>query len=333
MFLHALVISGRIIKSHRIAISWMAILSLAMVCVNAVTNSSARAAHAQQETQDIHVRPPNLPMQAYLTKLYVSVYDRDGKLVDELPREAFHLYEDKAVQRISAFGHTDEAFRIGLLVDTSGTMFKMMGPVKEALKRFVQASNPQDKFFGATFADSVIPVTSIQALIDSVDARGSTKARDALYFGLVELEDTRNFKKALVIISDGGDNSSRHSRDDVLKLVREAGVPIYALGLLDALSPGSDREQQTVGSHFLDEACKLSGGRFIRVKQLTDLPDLAAEIGTELRKQYTLSYYPTSGIQGPHDVRWRKIEVKVETKGVRGPLKVVAPPGYVAQPQ
>jgi Ca-activated chloride channel family protein len=208
-------------------------------------------------------------------------------------------------------------------------MFHAWMPTKEAVDRFVQASNAQDKFFGATFDDSVHPAASIEELKALMFARGSTKMRDALYFGLVELEDTHNSRKALLIISDGGDNSSRHSQADLLKLVREAGVPIYTLALANANS-GVGREQVAAGSRFLSELCKMSGGRFVSVKESTQMPNLAAEIGTELRKQYMLGYYPSSGIQGPNDVRWRKLEIKVQANGVRGPLKVAAPEGYVA---
>jgi Ca-activated chloride channel homolog len=322
MFLHGLVISDRTIKSHRIAFSWAAILSLAMVCACA-----GMAANSQGPTQQ---KTPLVGDWANLTTLYVSVYDRDGKAIDGLARDSFHVFEDKEEQRISKFGQQDEPLRIGLLVDTSGSVFQQQGPAKEALRHFVQACNPQDRFFGATFADSVTAVATVQELIDSMDARGSTKMRDALYFGLVELEDTRNSRKALLIISDGGDNSSRHSQADLLKLVREAGVPIYALAGRDSRV---NREQVAAGSHFLDELCKMSGGRFVNVKELTEMPNLAAEIGTELRKQYMLGYYPTRGMQGPNDLRWRKLEVRVQASGARGPLKVVAPEGYVATPR
>jgi Ca-activated chloride channel family protein len=326
MFLHELVISDRIIKFQRIAISWTAIISLVMVCACAGIVGARRQSSDSQSGQTEKPRATGV-ISISQTVLHISVYDKDGKLVEGLPRDAFHVYEDKVEQKIAEFDEKDEPLRIGLLVDTSGSVFQQERQTKDSVKRFVQAGNPEDKFFGATFADSVTPVATIQELLDSIDARGSTKMKDALYFGLVELEDTRNFRKALLIISDGGDNSSRHSQADLLKLVREAGVPIYALAGRDSRVT---REQVAAGAHFLDELCRMSGGRFVNVKELTEMPELAAEIGTELRKQYMLGYYPSSGIQGPNDVRWRKLEVKVQAGGARGPLKVVAPEGYIA---
>jgi Ca-activated chloride channel family protein len=306
----------------------MAIFSLVGVC------ACAGIVAARGQSSDLQVSQTEKPRATGVisipqTVVHISVYDKDGKLMEGLTRDAFHVYEDKVEQKIAEFDEKDERLRIGLLVDSSGSMFHAWMPTKEAVDRFVQVSNAEDKFFGATFDDSVHPVASIEELKALMFARGSTKMRDALYFGLVELEDTRNTRRALLIISDGGDNSSKHTQADLLKLVREAGVPIYALALANPNS-GVGREQVAAGSRFLSELCKMSGGRFVNVKELTDLSAVAAEIGTELRKQYMLGYYPSSGIQGPSDARWRKLEVKVQTKSERGPLKVVAPEGYIA---
>lgn len=323
MFLHGLVISDRIIKFKRIAFSWTAILSLAMVCACAGVVGARRQSSDSQSSQTEKPRPIDaggVPLKS----VYVSVFGRDGKFVEGLGPDAFDVVEDGERQKVSVVNQKDEPLRIGLLVDTSGSVFQQEQQTKDSLKRFVQASNPQDKFFGATFADSVTPVATVQELLDSIDARGSTKMRDALYFGLVELQDTRNVRKALLIISDGGDNNSRHTQDEIRKLVREAGVPIYALAGRDSRVT---RQQVAAGAHFLDELCKMSGGRFVQVKELTEMPKLAAGIGTELRKQYMLGYYPSNGT---NDARWRKLEVKVQTKGERGFVKVVAPEGYIA---
>lgn len=301
------------------------IVASAVVCAGAATSGFASQAAKSQDSPREHPGVIGV-IEVPLANLWVSVYDRDGKVVDGLTMDAFHVYEDKAEQKIAVFNQQDQPIRIGLLVDSSGSMSSKYVPAKEAVKRFVQVSNPQDKFFGATFDDSVHPVASPQELMDLMFARGSTTMLDALYFGLVELEDTRNVRKALLIISDGEDNHSKHTRDEVMKLVREAGVPVYALGLSDARP--EERAQMVAGQKFLRELCNLSGGRLVLVKQATELPDLAAEIGSELRKQYMLSYYPTNGMQGPHDLRWRKLEVKVEAKGIRGPLKIYAPEGY-----
>jgi Ca-activated chloride channel family protein len=331
MFLHGLVISGRIIKPHRIAISWMAIFSLVGVCACARIVGARGQSSDLQASQTEKPNSQSLPLRVPLTTLYVSVYDRDGKFVEGLDHDAFDIAEDGARQRIAIFSENDEPLKVGLLMDTSGSMMHKIAPETEAVKRFVQGTNPQDKFFGATFDESVHPIVSTQelsaALANSI-ARGSTTMRDALYFGLVELKDTRNGRKALLILSDGEDNHSSHSREDIRRLVKETGAPIYGV-LMRRQSRGATREEEGDEPQFLKEICNLSGGRLVEAKELSQVPDIAAEIGAELRKQYAVAYYPSSGMNGPNDVRWRKIEVKVQSKGVRGPLKVYAPSGYI----
>jgi Ca-activated chloride channel homolog len=328
MFLHELVISGRTIKPKRIAFSWTAIFSLMMVCACAGVVAARRQSSDSQSSQTEKPSPQLLPLRVPLTTFYVSVFDRDGKFVDGLDHDAFDVVEDGERQKIAVFSHEDQPLAVGLLVDSSGSMFKMIAPAKEALKRFVQASNTQDKFFGATFDDSVHPAASIEELNGLLFPRGSTTMLDALYFGLVKLEGTRNLRKALLIISDGEDNHSSHSREDIRKLAKQTGVPIYGL-VWNREPSGATREEPSDGPRFLAEICKLSGGRSFETKSPSEIPDLAAAIGIELKKQYAVAYFPTNAMRGSNDVRWRKIEVKVQSKGVRGPLKVYAPTGYI----
>ena len=334
MFLHALVISGRIIKPQRIAISWTAILSLALACACAGIVVAKQPTLNSQSPENKKLGTQSLLLVVPLTILHVSVYDRDGKLVDDIQHEAFDVFEDGVRQKIAIFSHEDEAATIGLLIDTSGSMAVKIRAATVGLRRFIQVSNPNDKFFAASFGEHVERVATaedLDALLAKPAASGRTAMLDALYLGLVELERTRNSRKALLIISDGEDNHSRYSRADIRKLAKEAGVPIYGL-LLSGESSGGTQEESSEKPDFLAEICKLSGGRIVRSTTLEAMPNLAAEIGVTLRKQYKVGYYPTDGPRGPNDVRWRKIEVKVQSKGVRGPLKVYAPPGYICSP-
>jgi Ca-activated chloride channel family protein len=330
MFSHELVISGRIIKSKRIAISWTAILSLVMVCACAGIVGARRQSSNSQLSQTEKPRATGV-ISIPLTTLYVSVYDRDGKFVDGLDHDAFNAFEDGQKQRVVIFSQQDSPATLGLLLDTSGSMASKIRATAEAARRFIQVSNPNDKFFAASFGEHVERIASpeeLNVLLAKPTVSGRTPMLDALYLGLVELQNTRNARKALLILSDGEDNHSRYSRDDVRKLVKETGAPIYALLLRKEFS-GATQEEASDEPDFLAEMCKLSGGRLVEAKSLSQVPDLAAEIGIELKKQYRLSYYPSGGIRRTNDVRWRKIEVKVQSKGVRGPLKVYAPSGYV----
>ena len=137
----------------------MMIFSLALVCAGAAIAGAKRQAAGSQEPSPQHA--PVVGDWVNLTTLHVSVYDHDGKLVDGLPQEVFHVYEDNAEQKIAELGQKDEPARIGLLVDSSGSMFHAIQPETDAIRRFVRASNTQDKFFAVAFADSVRPAPNV----------------------------------------------------------------------------------------------------------------------------------------------------------------------------
>jgi Ca-activated chloride channel family protein len=329
MYLRELVISDLTIKFPRIAISWTAIFSLVVMCVCAgMVGAQGQSAGAQTPQGD---RPRPLAHAIALTVVHFSVYDRDGKRVDGLTQEAVEMFEDNVRQKPAIFSQDDAPATIGLLIDSSGSMKDKMSATTQAIRRFIQTCNIKDEFFAANFGEHVERITNaeeLNAVLDRQTAGGRTAMLDALYLGLVESQRTRNSRKALLIITDGGDNRSRYIPTDLRKIVKEAGVPIYCLLIGDEPS-GATQEEPNNGPEFLAEICKSSGGRFVRAKALSEMAGLAAEIGTEIRRQYALGYYPTEEPHGPDDRRWRKIEIKVHAKGVRGPLKIYAPSGYI----
>jgi len=329
MFLHGLGISDRTIKPRRISISSMMILLMLVVCACAGIVDAGRQSVQSQDPQTEKPRAIGV-LQLDLANVLVSVYDRDGKLVDGLQHDAFHVYEDKAEQKIGFFAHEDTPASIGLLIEHSGSMKGVVDYANTAASRFLHSGNPRDEFFVADFNDHLeIGKTSeeLMALLTNQTPHGGTALLDALYLGLDKLKGTRNAKKALLIISNGSDNLSRHSRDDLRKLVKEAGVLVYSLIWNPAPVVGSNEEVN--GSDFLIEISKLSGGRAITVRDPNYFAPFAEDIAVEIRKLYQMEYYPTDGPHGPNDKRWRKIEVKVNAKGTRGPLTIYATPGYI----
>jgi Ca-activated chloride channel family protein len=326
MFLHALVISGRIIKPQRIAISWTSIISRIIVCacsgIVAAKQQFGNSRNSQNEQSD----PQAIIDRVALTTLHISVFDRDGKLVDGLDHDAFEVFEDDVRQKTLMFSHDDEPAFVGFVIQSSGALASKIAATTEAARRFIQASNPKDKFFTVDFSDRTALISTaeeLQAFLEKQIGNRQTSFLDAPRLGLVQQVNTHNIRKALLIISDGGDNSSRYDRDILLQTAKIAGAPVYAL-FVSPNALGVSREKPGKGQDFLAEICKLTGGSLVRVNELSDLPELAAQFGVELRKQYSLGYYPANA-----GVRWRKIEVKVQSKGVRGPLKVYAPPGYI----
>lgn len=161
-------------------------------------------------------------------------------------------------------------------------------------------------------------------------ARGRTALLDAIYLGLSEMRGARNAKRALLIISDGGDNHSRYNESDIKSFLKEADCQLYAVGIFDPMDIRSRTPEELEGPSLLNELTEMSGGRVFPVQNLNDLPDIAAKIGMELRNQYVVAYRPSNGSR---DGTWRKIKVKLTPPRGLPPLSVYAKTGYFAPNQ
>ena len=158
-------------------------------------------------------------------------------------------------------------------------------------------------------------------------AKGRTALLDAIYLGLSEMRGAHNAKRALLIISDGGDNHSRYSNADIKRLVKEADVQVYVIGVYDPFGARSRTLEEQNGPTLLSEIAELTGGRVYTVENVSELPDIAGKISTELRNQYVLGYRPSNHA---HDARWRKIKVKLRPPKGLPPLSLFAKTGYYA---
>ena len=161
----------------------------------------------------------------------------------------------------------------------------------------------------------------------SASAKGQTALLDAVYLGLSQMRSARSGKRALLIISDGGDNSSRYSEKDIKRLVREADRQLYSIGIFEPFEYRARTPEELNGPTLLNEMTELTGGRAFAVENLDDLPDIAAKIGAELRNQCVLGYHPSNRTR---DARWRKIKIKLRTPKGFPPLSVYAKTGYYA---
>jgi Ca-activated chloride channel family protein len=176
----------------------------------------------------------------------------------------------------------------------------------------------------STFTSSI---EDLQSRIVSASAKGRTALLDGIYLGLSEMRTARNAKRALLIISDGGDNNSLYNERDIKRLVREADTQLYSIGIFDPFEYRSRTVEELNGPSLLTEVTELTGGRVFVVENLNELPDIATKIGSELRNQYILGYRPSNK---PHDARWRKIKVKMRAPKGRPPLSIYAKTGYYA---
>jgi Ca-activated chloride channel family protein len=202
---------------------------------------------------------------------------------------------------------------------------------REAVVEFFKTANPQDEFFMIAFADRPELISDFTRSVEDIQSKliytvpkGRTALLDAIYLGMDKMKQAQNSKKALLIISDGGDNRSRYTESEVKSLVRETDVQIYAIGIFDFL--GRTPEEAN-GPALLGDITEVTGGRTYVINNPNELADTATKIGMELRNQYVLGYRPNND---RHDGKWRKIKVKLEPPKGLPPLHVYAKTGYYA---
>ena len=274
----------------------------------------------------------------------VSVTDPSNRYVLGLDKQDFRLFEDDVEQKITHFSNEDAALSIGLLVDTSGSMGAKLDTSRRAVQEFMKTLNTSDEAFLVEFSDQAqlaVPLTSdagaIESSMTSATSGGLTALLDAVHMGLQEMKRARNPRKALLIISDGGDNNSRYTSIQISDLVREADVQIYAMGVfeptlamgLGALGGVGSKlgTAELDGPRLLAEIAEQTGGRALAATNLRELPGIAERIGIELRNQYLLAYSP----QNPNrDGKYRKIEVKLRQPKALPALKARWRLGYYA---
>ena len=269
-----------------------------------------------------------------LALVNVTVTDPFNRLVTGLAPKNFRVFENNVEQEIQYFSSEDVPISIGVIFDLSGSMGNKVGKSKEAALQFLKTANPQDEFFLIGFNERAElmsaftkSVEDLQSRIVSASAKGDTALLDAIYLGLSEMRTARNAKRALLIISDGGDNHSRYRENDIKRLAREADTQLYAVGMFDPLENRNRTPEELNGPSLLTEVTELTGGRAFDVGNLNQLPDIAAKIGAELRNQYMLGYRPSNK---SHDARWRKIKIKLRTPKGLPPLSIYAKTGYYA---
>ena len=269
-----------------------------------------------------------------LALVNVTVTDPYNRLVTGLEPDNFRVFENNVEQEIQYFSSEDVPISIGVIFDLSGSMSNKVGKAKEAALQFFKTANPQDEFFLVSFNERAElmstftnTVEDLQSRLLSLSAKGRTALLDAIYLGLSEMKTAQNAKRALLIISDGGDNNSRYNEKDIKRLVREADTQLYSVGIFDPFEYRSRTPEELNGPSLLTEVTELTGGRAFTVENINQLPNIAAKIGAELRNQYILGYHPSNK---SHDARWRKIKVKLRAPKGRPPLSVYAKTGYYA---
>lgn len=296
-----------------------------LVCLGAAYGhdpGAATSASARQGT---------ISLETALVVLPVRVTGENGDFVSGLSQDQFRVYEDGRLQPVTLFRQEDTPVTVGLVVDHSRSMGPKLGDVAAAVSAFAKSSNPEDEMFVVDFSDKVSvelpggkPFTSspeeLARAVSAVSARGMTALYDAIAEGLNHVQLGRSEKKALLIVSDGGDNASGRKYADILELARRSQAVIYAIVLVGG------QEEENPG--ILRRLCKDTGGLAFFPTQSQSVSDITAIIARDLRQQYTLAFTPARNVQDSY----RKLHVEVKAPG-RGKLQVRTRAGYFAAPQ
>jgi len=269
-----------------------------------------------------------------LALINVTVTDPYNRLVTGLEPDNFRVFEDSIEQEVVTFSAEDVPISIGVIFDFSGSMANKVAKAREAAIQFFKTANPQDEFFLVSFNERAELTSSFTNSVEDLQSRmlltapkGRTALLDAIYLGLSQMRGAHNAKRALLILSDGGDNHSRYNESDIKRLVKEADTQLYAIGIFDPLGYRNRSPEELSGPSLLSEVTEMTGGRVFAVEKLDELPDIASKIGMELRNQYVLGYRPSNKV---HDARWRKLKIKLRAPKGLPPLSVFSKTGYYA---
>jgi VWFA-related protein len=269
-----------------------------------------------------------LRLNSNLVTLSATVLDHHNALVSGLDKDDFQIYENGVLQPIKHFSHEDIPVTVGILVDNSTSMGPKRDDVIAAAMAFARSSNPQDQMFVVNFNEHVsfgLPAKilftdnrdQLQEALSEIKTIGQTALYDGIAVGLDHLKQGNRDKKVLVLISDGGDNASKHSLAQVLSMAKQSSAIIYAIGIYDA----SDSDQNP---GVLNRFARETGGKAYFPESSREIPSICEEIARDIRNQYTLAYVPTIAAQ---DGSYRAIEVKASAPG-HGRLSVRTRPGY-----
>jgi len=267
----------------------------------------------------------------------VTVTDPFDRIVTGLDQENFQVFDEKVEQKIVTFSTEDAPISVCMVFDSSGSMGDKIEKSKEAALQFFKTSNPQDEFALVSFADRAELVSgftskyeNLQEHLLTVKSGGRTALLDAIYLGLSEMKKATTNRRALLVISDGGDNHSRYTENDIRRAVKESDVQIYSIGVFEPVRSRDRTSEEAGGPGLLAEFSEVSGGRLFSVESGGELPDIAEKISVELRNQYVLGYRPSNLVR---DGRWRRIRVKLNPPKGLPPLQTFARTGYYAPTQ
>ncbi len=263
----------------------------------------------------------------------VLVTDRNERLITGLSKNYFQVFDDKVEQRITQFSTEDAPVSVVLAFDCSGSMGDMLSKSRLAVAEFLKTANPEDEFALVEFNDTARVVSGfgeppgeMQNRLAFTRAKGRTALLDGVYLAMSEMRNAKYSRKAILLISDGGDNYSRYTEKEVRDRAREADVQIYSIGIMEPVMWQGGMPEAMSGAALLDELSKVTGGRMYEIGDVNQLPGIAAQLSRALRNQYVLGYSPSVARDG----KYHRITVKLLPPGGYPRLRATFRPSYLA---
>jgi len=277
---------------------------------------------------------PVFKAQSELVVLHVSVRDRGGRYISGLDRDAFTVIDAGKPQTISMFSADDVPASVGLLIDNSNSMRPNRERVIVSAVEFVKHSHPKDEIFVLTLNEDVRlawgpsitgqtdPGRFASVMAKAIVARGMTAIYDAMVAGLTRVANGSHSRQVMIVVTDGDDNASKATRDEVLERVRESDATIYTIALIDPLTREGNPK-------LLQRMARATGGESFEPRRAEDIGEAFDEIARDIRSAYTLAYAPTAATAGMGEAGERRRTVRVYVRAKDGrPLRVRTRDGY-----
>ncbi|HEY0263293.1 MAG TPA: VWA domain-containing protein [Granulicella sp.] len=256
---------------------------------------------------------------AYEVRLDATVLDSNGQSVQDLSKDAFHVYEDGTPQAIASFRHEDLPVSLGILIDSSGSMYDKRPAVNQASLDFVKLSNPLDEAFLVDFSweafidqDFTSDPNKLQQGLSYIKSSGGTAMYDALVASADYLsKNAKHTKQVLLVVTDGDDNSSSATLEQAIRRIQDLDGPvIYCVGLL--FGQDSDKRESRHARRVLETLAEQTGGAAYFPRSLKEIDPVAAEVAQDIRTQYTIAYHST---KPPELGGYREVHVEAKAKG------------------
>jgi|SRR5215472_2479866 len=279
-------------------------------------------------------RSQSLRVTVNLVLVPVAVDDALNHPVMTLKKQDFSLYEDEKPREIRYFSSEAEPVSIAVLVDVSKSMTDKIDSERAAIRQFFENADPRDEYFAIAFssrptllAASTQSIDELQTKLTTIEPGESTAMLDAVYLAESVLRSAQYKRKAILIISDGGDNASRYTLREIKHLVEESDAQIYAIGLFETFFFNTLEER--MGKRWLSAITDRTGGHTVTVDNQAKLPEAAAEISREIRNEYVLGYRPARAIPN----RWRRIRLQITARFGDQPFRAYYKKGYITAEQ